>query len=160
MAQVISAGLLCYRHSREGALEVLLTHPGGPFFARKDAHAWGIPKGIVHEGEDLLAAARREFAEELGWAAPAEVDCVALGWVRMQSGKMVHAWAFPTALAGAPKLAGTSVFTLEWPPKSGRQHTFPEIDRAEFFGLVQAAEKILVAQLPFLDRLREALEKM
>jgi predicted NUDIX family NTP pyrophosphohydrolase len=157
MAKTISAGLLCYRHARDGALEVLLAHPGGPFFARKDAQAWGIPKGIVNEGEDLLAAARREFEEELGWVARAAVDYVALGSVRMKSGKTVHAWAFARAATGGPKLAGTSVFTLEWPPKSGRQQTFPEIDRAEFFGLAQAAEKILVAQLPFLDRLQEAL---
>jgi predicted NUDIX family NTP pyrophosphohydrolase len=123
----------------------------------KDTQAWGIPKGIVNAGEDLLAAARREFEEELGWVGPAEVDYVALGSVRMKSGKTVHAWAFASTLTGVLPLAGKSVFTLEWPPKSGRQQTFPEIDRAEFFTMPQAAEKILTAQLPFLGRLSAAL---
>jgi predicted NUDIX family NTP pyrophosphohydrolase len=158
MAKLISAGLLCYRQHPAGPAEVLLAHPGGPFFARQDAGAWSIPKGLVHEGEDLLAAARREFTEELGWAAPEEQAAfIPLGWIRMKSGKTVHAWAFASTLDVLPDLAGTSVFTLEWPPRSGRQQTFPEIDRADFFALPQAAEKILAAQQPFLERLEAAL---
>jgi predicted NUDIX family NTP pyrophosphohydrolase len=158
MAKLISAGLLCYRHNAQGAIEVLLAHPGGPFFARKDAGAWGIPKGLANEGEDLLLAARREFTEELGWLPPKEhAAFIPLGSIRMKSGKTVHAWGFASDRAEPPDLAGTSVFTLEWPPKSGREQTFPEIDRAEFFGLAEAAGKILPAQRPFLDRLSEAL---
>jgi predicted NUDIX family NTP pyrophosphohydrolase len=159
-AKLISAGLLCYRRGREGVLEVLLAHPGGPYFARKDLGAWGIPKGIVNEGEDLLTAARREFEEELGWPADGEpeADYIALGWIRMKSGKTVHAWGWQSDRPEPPDLSGTSEFSLEWPPKSGRQQTFPEIDRAGFFGLGEAAEKIVAAQRPFLERLQEAFE--
>ncbi len=158
MAKLVSAGLLCYRQNAAGLAEVLLAHPGGPFFVRKDAGAWGIPKGLVHEGEDLLTAARREFTEELGWPPPEETAAyIPLGSIRMKSGKSVHAWAFASTSEPPVNLAGTSVFTLEWPPRSGRQETFAEIDRADFFALPQAAEKILPAQQPFLDRLAEAL---
>jgi predicted NUDIX family NTP pyrophosphohydrolase len=157
MAQLISAGLLCYRSRSPGEIEVLLAHPGGPFFARKDAGAWGIPKGLVHAGEDLRAGARREFAEELGWQPDEQAAFVPLGAIRMKSGKTVHAWAFASGRQELPPLAGTCVFELEWPPRSGRLQTFPEIDRAEFFSLADAAEKILPAQQPFLDRLLEHL---
>jgi predicted NUDIX family NTP pyrophosphohydrolase len=159
MAKPISAGLLCYRRRSGGEPEVLLAHPGGPFFARKDSGAWGIPKGIVHEGEDLLAAARREFTEELGWSPDEQAVLIPLGAIRMKSGKTVHAWAFPTERPEVPPLPGTSVFDLEWPPRSGHRQTFPEVDRAEFFRWPQAAEKIIPAQHPFLERLREQLEK-
>ena len=157
MVKLISAGLLCYRRGPEGALEVLLVHPGGPFFARKDAGAWGIPKGLVHEEEDLLDAARREFVEELGWPPDPGATVIPLGWIRQKSGKTVHAWAFSSGLTEVPVLTGTSVFSIEWPPKSGRQQTFAEVDRAEFFGLADAAGKIIPAQQPFLDRLQDAL---
>jgi predicted NUDIX family NTP pyrophosphohydrolase len=153
MAKPASAGLLCYRRDPDGGLEVLLAHPGGPFFARKDAGAWGIPKGIVNEGEDLLMAARREFAEEIGWTLDEEVSFLNLGSIRMKSGKIVHAWAFESDRQVTPELSGTSVFTLEWPPRSGRRQTFQEIDRAEFFALSAAMEKIIEAQKPFLERL-------
>ena len=157
MAKLISAGLLCYRRNAQRGVEVLLAHPGGPFFARKDTGAWGIPKGVVNHGEDLLTAARREFEEELGWRADAEAPVISLGWIRLKSGKTVHAWGFESTLSQLPELSGTSLFSLEWPPKSGRQQNFPEIDRAEFFDLQQAAEKIIPAQLPFLERLQQAL---
>ncbi len=157
MASLVSAGLLCYRQDAHGALEVLLAHPGGPFFARKDVGAWGIPKGIVEAGEDLLAAARREFWEELGWAPDANAAFLPLASSRMKSGKTVHAWAFALATPELPPLTCTSVFSVEWPPKSGRQQTYPEVDRAEFFTLEQAAEKISAAQRPFLERLQAAV---
>lgn len=154
-----SAGLLCYRRDAVGAIEVLLAHPGGPFFRNKDAGAWSIPKGLANEGEELLAAARREFTEEVGWTTDAGDAFMALESVRMKSGKTVHAWAFASRQPGRPELPGTSVVTLQWPPKSGRELTFPEIDRAEFFSLPAAREKIIPVQQPFLTRLQAALEQ-
>jgi predicted NUDIX family NTP pyrophosphohydrolase len=147
-----SAGLVMYRR-RPGGVEVFLVHPGGPFWAKKDAGAWSIPKGEHAAEEDALAAARREFAEET--AIVPEGAFVELGAVRQTGGKVVTAWAFegdcdPAAIRSNP-------FTLEWPPGSGRRREFPEVDRAGWFSLDAAAEKILKGQLPFLRRLAERL---
>jgi predicted NUDIX family NTP pyrophosphohydrolase len=150
-----SAGLLMFRKSPKG-LEVLLAHPGGPYFRNKDEGAWTIPKGEAAEGEELLARARIEFEEELGIAAPAAANWIALGSVKQKGGKTVRAWAFegdcPTDFVTV-----SNTFDLEWPPRSGRMQQFPEIDRAEFFSIEEARRKIKEAQIAFLDRLIEAL---
>jgi predicted NUDIX family NTP pyrophosphohydrolase len=149
-----SAGILLYRRRGDG-VEVLLVHPGGPIWARRDAGAWSIPKGEYGADEDALAAARREFAEELGVAAP-EGPMVDLGEVRQKSGKRVHAWAAAGELdAGA---ITSNTFELEWPPRSGRTIEAPEVDRAEWFRLAAAREKINPAQAELLDRLAGVLE--
>jgi predicted NUDIX family NTP pyrophosphohydrolase len=147
-----SAGIVLYRRAAGGGLEVLLVHPGGPFWARRDLGAWSIPKGEYGPGEAPLAAARREFAEELGVAAP-EGPIEDLGEVRQKSGKLVRAWA----LAGDVDISRlrSNTFTLEWPPRSGVTQEFPEVDRAEWFGVTVAREKIVPAQVPLLDRLQE-----
>ena len=145
-----SAGILVYR-GRAGEIEVLLVHPGGPFWARRDAGAWSIPKGEYSDDEDAEAAARREFAEETGWTIKGELK--PLGEVRQKAGKAV------TAFAGRgdfdPATLNSNRFEMEWPPKSGRTASFPEVDRAGWFGLAEAAEKILGGQRPRLDRLGE-----
>ena len=144
-----SAGILLYRHGEAG-LEVLLVHPGGPFWARKDLGAWSIPKGEHEEGEDARAAALREFAEELG-SPPSPADLDDLGTVRQKAGKVVQAWALEGDLdAGAVR---SNTFTLQWPPRSGRMQEFPEVDRAQWFALDDARERINPAQAAFLDRL-------
>ena len=155
-----SAGIVLFRRAGAGgdgaALEVLLVHPGGPFWARKDAGAWSIPKGEVDPGEDERACALRELQEETGGAfrdAPAEA-LVPLGEVRQKSGKVVAAWALERDL-DADAIPCSTTFELEWPPRSGHMRTFPEIDRAGWFGLGAAREKLLPAQAPFLDRLAE-----
>ncbi len=148
----ISAGLLVYRQ-RAGTLEVLLVHPGGPFFARKDAGAWSIPKGEFGPEEEDLAAAQREFTEETGFIAVGPF--LALGEVRQKGGKIVRAWACAGDFDAAH--ARSNTFKLEWPPKSGRFQTFPEVDRAEYFALDAARDKIKAAQAEFLDRLADAL---
>jgi predicted NUDIX family NTP pyrophosphohydrolase len=136
-------------------LEVLLVHPGGPFFRNKDAGAWTIPKGEATADEDLLTRARLEFREELGIEA-APRDFIELGTVKQKGGKTVHAWAFEGELP--PSFAFVSnTFAMEWPPRSGRTQEFPEIDRAEFFPIQLAKEKINPAQIEFLDRLVEYL---
>jgi predicted NUDIX family NTP pyrophosphohydrolase len=150
----VSAGILLYRQSA-GALEVLLVHPGGPVWARRDRGAWSIPKGEYTEGEeDPLAAARREFAEELG-SAPPEGEAIELGEVRQKSGKRVRAWALAGDLDVAQ--AHSNTFAMEWPPRSGRRQEFPEVDRAEWFAVAEARERINPAQAAFLDRLAEAV---
>src|SRR5438067_56450 len=150
-----SAGLLMFRKSR-GQLEVLLVHPGGPYFRNKDEGAWTIPKGEVAEGEDLLARAHIEFEEELGIPAPTTADWIELGSVKQKGGKTVHAWALegdcPADFVAAP-----NTFEMEWPPRSGRIQQFPEIDRVEFFPVEEAKRKINEAQIAFLDRLAAAL---
>jgi len=146
-----SAGLLLYR-VRDGVPEVLLGHMGGPFWARKDEHAWSIPKGEYGDGEDPQAAARREFAEELGSPA-ADGDLVDLGEVRQRGGKVVTAWALEGDI-DADAVSSNS-FTMEWPPRSGTMREFPEVDRAGWFDLDEARERILPAQAPLLDRLAE-----
>jgi predicted NUDIX family NTP pyrophosphohydrolase len=148
-----SAGILLYRIAA-GAPEVLLVHPGGPFWARKDAGAWSIPKGEYDDAEDPRACALREFEEETGTALPAD-DLVELGSVKQKGGKVVSAWAAQGDLdAGSVR---SNTFTMEWPPRSGRSAEFPEIDRAEWFGVDAAREKLVAAQAEFVDRLVERL---
>jgi predicted NUDIX family NTP pyrophosphohydrolase len=145
----ISAGLLMYRRRPQG-LEVLLVHPGGPFWARKDAGAWTIPKGEAEPDEDLLATAKREFEEEIGLDPPAG-PFHPLNPVKQKAGKLVHGWAVEGEF-DATKITPNS-FTIEWPPRSGKRIQVPEIDRAEFFDLATAREKINPAQVAFLDEL-------
>jgi predicted NUDIX family NTP pyrophosphohydrolase len=147
-----SAGILLYRR-RAGGLEVLLVHPGGPFWAKKDSGAWSIPKGEYSEGDDPLAVARREFVEETG--ARLEGECVPLGEVVQPGRKVVTAFALEGDLD--PATLRSNTFELEWPPKSGRKATFPEIDRALWFSPAEAEQKILSGQRPFLERLKKAI---
>ena len=135
-------------------VEVLLGHMGGPFWARKDAGAWSLPKGLCEPDEDALDAARREFTEELGLPAP-DGPPVELGAARQPSGKVVSIWAVEGDLDPAEVLPGT--FTLEWPRGSGRIREFPEVDRAGWFGLAEARDKLVAGQRVFLDRLAELL---
>lgn len=144
----LSAGLLMYRRT-ENDLEVLLVHPGGPFFAKKDDGAWSIPKGEAAEGEDLLATACREFEEETGIRPAGPFRKLAP--VKLKSGKVVHAWAFEGNCD--PATVRSNTFTMEWPPRSGRKQEFPEIDRAAFFPLEEAARKINPGQLALLEQL-------
>jgi predicted NUDIX family NTP pyrophosphohydrolase len=145
-----SAGILMYRGTRL-SLEVLLVHPGGPFWRNKDDGAWSIPKGEINAGENPQDVARREFAEELG-SAPAG-PLRALGEIRQRGGKRVHAFAVEGDLD--IRTVKSNTFEMQWPPKSGRLQTFPEIDRAGWFALSAARTKILEGQLPLLDRLQE-----
>jgi Predicted NTP pyrophosphohydrolase len=147
-----SAGILLFRE-RAGRLEVLLAHPGGPYWAKKDAGAWTIPKGEIAEDEEPLAAARREFEEETG--ARVEGEPLPLTPRRQPGGKLVHAWAMRGDLD--PAAVRSITFTMEWPPRSGRQQAFPEVDRAGWFGLPDARGKILKGQAPFLDELERLL---
>lgn len=148
---VTSAGILLHRLT-DGAVEVLLVHPGGPFWIKKDLGAWSIPKGEVGDGEEPLACALRELKEELG--APFELapeDLTELGTVRQKSGKVVHCWAARADFD--PATLSSNTFSIEWPPRSGVQREFPEVDRAEWFGLDEARQKINPAQADFLDSL-------
>ena len=140
---------------RKAGLEVLLVHPGGPYFQNKDGGAWTIPKGEVTEGEDLLERARIEFEEELGIAASG--NWMELGSVKQKGGKTVHAWAFADEPKDDFKLA-SNTFEMEWPPHSGKMQRFPEVDRASFFSVEEARRKINTAQTVFLDRLIELLD--
>jgi predicted NUDIX family NTP pyrophosphohydrolase len=144
----VSAGLLLHRRNVAGALEVLLVHPGGPFWQRRQWGSWSIPKGEVSEGEALLAVAEREFAEEMGSAAPAGPRRP-LGQVKQSGGKVVHAWA----VEGDFDAAGISsnTFSIEWPPRSGRHQEFPEVDEAQWFSLDEARRRIVSGQQPLLD---------
>jgi predicted NUDIX family NTP pyrophosphohydrolase len=150
----VSAGLLMYR-VRGGQLEVLLGHPGGPFWAGKDLGVWTIPKGEVNPGEVLLVAAQREFAEETGGVCTPPF--IELGSIRQKSGKTVHAWGFAGNFDPAQLRSGT--YQMEWPPGSGKTGTFPEVDRVEFFSIAEARRRILGAQGEFLDRLVDALAR-
>jgi predicted NUDIX family NTP pyrophosphohydrolase len=146
-----SAGMLMYRRTTRG-LEVLLAHPGGPYFVKKDLGGWTIPKGEPDPGEALEAAAQREFTEETG--LPVIGERLPLGEIRQKGGKTVHAWAFAGEVP--PGFVPTSnLFEMEWPPRSGKRARFPEIDRAEMFPLEVARAKINPAQAEFLDRLVE-----
>jgi predicted NUDIX family NTP pyrophosphohydrolase len=149
----ISAGLLAFR--RRPALEVLLAHPGGPFWRRKDDGAWTIPKGLVEPGDELLATARREFAEETSLQVSGTL--IPLEPVKQASGKMVHAFAVEADLDLAAFASNT--FELEWPPKSGRRQPFPEIDRIAYFSLPEATTKILGYQRPLLLQLEKLFER-
>jgi predicted NUDIX family NTP pyrophosphohydrolase len=135
---------------REGKLEVLLVHPGGPFWAKRNEGAWSIPKGEIEPGETALDVARREFEEELG-APPPDAELTSLGTIRQAGGKVVHAWSAPGDLDAAG--AQSVTFSMEWPPRSGRMQEFPEVDRAAWFDLDEARRMILPSQLPLLDRL-------
>ena len=148
-----SAGLLLYRVTPGGELEVLLVHPGGPLFARKDLGIWTVPKGEIDKGEDLLAAAHRELGEETGFTAPGRA--IALGRVTQKSGKIVYAWAV-RGDADVSRLRSNN-FELEWPRKSGRVQEFPEVDRAEWFDLAEARRRINPAQVAFIDALERTL---
>jgi predicted NUDIX family NTP pyrophosphohydrolase len=149
-----SAGLLTYR--RKNGLEVLLAHPGGPFWAKKDDGAWTIPKGTVEPGAGLLATAEREFTEETNFSVPAHPDSfMALAPVKQKGGKIVHAWAFEADF-DLTSFASNS-FEMEWPPKSGRRKSFPEIDRVAYFAMPIARTKVLLYQLPLLQELEQRL---
>ena len=148
-----SAGILLYR-LRDGAPEVLLVHPGGPYWAKKDAGAWSIPKGEYEDEEEAQACALREFEEETGTALPAG-SLADLGTARLKSGKLIAAWAVEGDLDAEAITSNT--FEMEWPPRSGRTQTFPEVDRADWFGLDEAREKLNPAQGAFLDRLHDSL---
>jgi len=155
MAAARSAGILLHRAGSRGA-EVLLVHPGGPFWAGKDRGAWSIPKGEVDDGEDPRACALREFAEETGTRLPdAALDD--LGSVRLKGGKLVLAYAVVGDLD--PATVRSNTFELEWPPRSGRRQQFPEIDRADWFGLDDARAKLNPAQSELVDRLAALLER-
>ena len=145
--------MLWRRHDSD-VVEVFLGHMGGPYWARKDAGAWTIPKGEIEPGEEPLAVARREFCEEIGSPVPPG-DPIDLGEVRQAGGKSVRAWAVEGDLEASA--IGSNTFELEWPPKSGRMQSFPEIDRADWFDLATAAEKIVVGQRTFLDRLQTGI---
>ncbi len=148
----ISAGILLYRRTGE-AVEVLLVHPGGPYWAKKDHGAWSIPKGLVEEGEEPLQCALRELEEELGSPFSfATEELAELGSVRQKAGKIVHCWAVEGDFD--PATLRSNSFSLEWPPRSGVEREFPEVDRAEWFGLDEARAKIIAAQAEFLDRLK------
>lgn len=147
-----SAGILLHRVSA-GTREVLLIHPGGPYWQRRDEGAWQIPKGGVLPGEEPLEAALREFAEELGSAAVGEP--VPLGTIRQAGGKRVEAFAILGDLD--PETLASNSFEIEWPPRSGRMQTFPEVDRAGWFTLADARAMMLTSQLPLIDRLEELL---
>jgi predicted NUDIX family NTP pyrophosphohydrolase len=148
-----SAGLLLYR-KKNATIEVLLAHPGGPFWAKKDAGAWSIPKGEFTDEEEPLTAARREFAEELGTSAP-EGDVISLGSIRQSSGKMVHIWAQEADFD--PSSIHSNQVLIEWPPKSGEQQSFPEVDRAGWFWMKTAQRKLVKGQVPFIEKLAKQL---
>jgi predicted NUDIX family NTP pyrophosphohydrolase len=149
--KAVSAGLLAYRRKKE--IEVLLAHPGGPFWAKKDDGVWTIPKGLAEPGAEPLATARREFTEETNLTATGEF--IPLAPVKQKSGKIVHAWAFEADF----DLAGfaSNTFEIEWPPKSGRRKSFPEIDRIAYFALPVAMTKILAYQRPLLLELQQLI---
>ena len=148
-----SAGLLLYREVL-GRLEVLLCHPGGPFWAKRDQGAWSIPKGEFEDGEEPLSAAKREFTEETGFTATCG-EILLLEPVRQPGGKLVYAWAVRCDLD--PSSLKSNTFSLEWPPKSGRYQQFPEVDRAAWLGIEEASHKMLKGQLPFLVELQRKL---
>jgi predicted NUDIX family NTP pyrophosphohydrolase len=157
MTRPTSAGILLYRRTPDGGtLEVLLAHPGGPWFATKDAGHWSIPKGEADGDEQLMDVARREFSEETGHPVPG-APSIELGSIVQKGGKTVHAWAVEGDLD--PDAAHSNLFETEWPPHSGRRATFPEIDRVAWFGPAEARAMIKPTQIPLLDRLEAALDE-
>jgi predicted NUDIX family NTP pyrophosphohydrolase len=156
MPAKLSAGLLLYRHGSDG-VEVLLVHPGGPFWARKDDGAWSIPKGEVEPGQEAVEVALREFEEELGTPPPVvRKALVDLGAIRQKAGKVVAAWCGEGDVD--PSTLASNTFSIEWPPRSGQVKEFPEVDRAGWFSLPEARVKLLEAQAELIDRLEAALE--
>ena len=156
MSRPTSAGILLYRRAADGdGLEVLLAHPGGPWFTTKDAGHWSIPKGEADGDESLADVARREFTEETGHAVPDALP-IELGSIVQKGGKTVHAWAVEGDLD--PATAHSNVFETEWPPRSGKRASFPEIDRVAWFGPAAARRMIKPTQIPLLDRLEAALD--
>ena len=153
MSSRISAGILLFRRAA-GGVEVLLAHPGGPFFSRRDEGHWTIPKGEVDAGEELLDVARREFEEETGRPAP-DGEGIELGNIVQKGGKVVHAWALEGDLD--PAVAVSNTFQIEWPPHSGRRREFPEIDRVAWFDLDEARRRLKPTQVPLVDRLAAEL---
>ncbi len=151
----ISAGLLMYRFQNKTP-EVFLAHPGGPFYTNKDNGVWGIPKGEQEDGESLLDTAKREFSEETGITLKPDSVYLELGPIKQSGGKQVYAWAFEDGEYDPQKMI-SNTFPLEWPPHSGKIQQFPENDRGDYFSPDEATLKILPAQKPFLDRLREKL---
>lgn len=149
-----SAGVLLFRRTPDGGVEVLLAHPGGPIWAKRDEGAWTVPKGEFHEGEEAWAVAQREFEEETGHPAPGG-DPIVLGEIQQKGGKVVDAWALEGDLD--PATSHSNTFPLQWPPRSGRWITVPEIDRVEWFTPDEAKRRIKETQIPFLDRLLDAL---
>lgn len=154
MPERVSAGILLFRRLPTGGIEVLLGHPGGPYFASRDHGDWSVPKGEVEEGEDLEAVARREFREETGHEAP-DALAIPLGTVRQKGGKLVHAWALEGDLD--PAAARSNTFTMQWPPGSGTWISVPEIDRVAWFEPAEARRRVKEAQVPFIDRLLASL---
>ncbi|MFI5296038.1 MAG: NUDIX domain-containing protein [Thermodesulfovibrionales bacterium] len=150
----ISAGILMYR-KHSGELQVFLAHPGGPLWAQKDLGAWSIPKGEIDAGEDPLFAAKRELHEETGFKVSGTF--IPLTAVKLKSGKVVQAWAVEGSCD--PEVIKSNTFSMEWPPRSGRKQVFPEIDRAAWFGIGEANEKINKGQTPLLEELRRLLSK-
>jgi predicted NUDIX family NTP pyrophosphohydrolase len=151
-----SGGLLLYRWSAQGETEVLLVHPGGPYWARRDDGAWSLPKGEYEGNEDPLEAAIREFREELGVAPPDVHSPAFLGELRQASGKLVRAWALEGSFD--VEAVRSNTFAIEWPPRSGAMREFPEVDRAAWFGLEAARRKLVPGQVGFVDRLSEQLQ--
>jgi len=156
MAERTSAGILLYRRPSDGRLEVLLAHPGGPYFAKRDLGDWTIPKGEPDgAGESLDAVARREFAEETGTEIDSAAPTIELGTIVQKGGKVVHGWAIEGDLD--PATAHSNEFDVVWPPRSGRTERYPEIDRVEWFDADEARRRIKPTQAPFIDRLEAAL---
>jgi predicted NUDIX family NTP pyrophosphohydrolase len=149
----LSAGILLYKHE-DDKVKVMLVHPGGPFWAKKDDGAWSIPKGEIDADEDMLDAARREFAEEIGSEVP-KGELVELGEVKTASGKVIHVWAMEHDF-DVTTLKSNS-FEMAWPPKSGQKQTFPEVDKAAWFGIAEAPVKMHTGQAVFIERLAEKL---
>ena len=159
MAERTSAGILLYRRlgGADGPLEVLLAHPGGPYFAKRDLGDWTIPKGEPDGAEtDLVAVARREFAEETGTEIDPAAPTIELGTIVQKGGKVVHGWAVEGDMD--PAMARSNEFEVEWPPRSGQRQRFPEIDRVEWFEPDEARRRLKASQVPFIDRLEAALE--
>jgi predicted NUDIX family NTP pyrophosphohydrolase len=159
MGERTSAGILLYRRADgpNGGLEVLLAHPGGPFFVKRDLGDWTIPKGEPNGGQEPLdAVARREFEEETGLAIAAAAPTIELGSIVQKGGKVVHAWAVEGDLD--PVEAHSNEFEMEWPPRSGRRERFPEIDRVEWFDLDEARRRVKPTQVPLIDRLEASIQ--
>jgi predicted NUDIX family NTP pyrophosphohydrolase len=157
MPKRVSAGLVIYR-LRDGRCEVFLAHPGGPLFAHKDDGHWTIPKGEIEPGEDLLAAALREFQEETGINVDPTAAFIPLGFIQQKGGKVVHAWAAEQNWDDSQGIH-SNLFTMEWPLGSGTTHEFPEVDRARFFPVDEAKRKLKPTQVPLIERLTEALRR-